>query len=473
MIVHKFGGTSVGDADCFMKVADIIGNLSCPAREAILVVVSAMSGVTDELIAMARAAAESREAAYHETKAGLLRKHLRAVDVLFPEGHKRQGAIGLVKGRLHDLKRLCDSIAVLGELTARGSDAVAAFGEQLSADVLAALLRDRGITAQSVSAAELIVTDAAFGRATPLAAPTSRCLRERLVPLFDQGILPVITGYIAATEQGVITTLGRGGSDYTAAIIGAGMNAREVWIWSDVDGILTADPSIVGEARTISQLSYVEAAELAYFGAEVLHPKTIQPLAQKGIPLRLRNTFNPAHPGTMIVATPEPGRQRWPAIISSVGLTLIAIGTGYDSWSLGTSARALQLLSDAGVEVRMLSQSFSEDSLNLVVPETDQAHCLDILRRGFQKEKRHKVSCKERVAAVSTVGPPEWNGDHIVSGVLAALGKCGTRIIAVAQAAGEHSISFCIPEDQLKCTVRFLHHELGLDVGYAEVVKGE
>jgi aspartate kinase len=286
------------------------------------------------------------------------------------------------------------------------------------------------------------------------------------MPLVERGVLPIITGFIAATEEGVTTTLGRGGSDFSAAITGACLDADEVWIWSDVDGILTADPNLVPSARTLSELSYTEAADLAYFGAEVLHPKAIQPVIERGIPLRIVNSFNPKHPGTLIVDSPSSDRESLPSIISTTGLSLIAIGSQDDSWALQMAARALQKLSEAGVDVLMFSQSFSEHSLNLIVHEQDQAHCLGTLGREFgngSPASVYNVGIKEQVATISVVGVPDWNGNGIVSHAFAALGKHGTRVIAVAQAATEYSVSFCIPEEQVLDTVRFLHRELGLE----------
>ena len=290
--------------------------------------------------------------------------------------------------------------------------------------------------------------------------------------MIERGTVPVITGYIGATEQGVTTTLGRGGSDYTAAIVGAGLGVDEVWIWSDVDGILTADPNIVPQARTLTELSYAEAAGLAYFGADVLHPKTIRPVTESGIPLRCVNSFNPTHPGTLIVEVPSADRELLPAIISTTGLSMIAAGSQDDSWALPLAARALQRLGEAGVEVLMFSQSFSEHSLNLIVRERDQTHCLKILRREFEnggQGDEYSLETKEQVATISVVGVPGWNDDSsgaaggIVAHAFAALGKHGTRVIAVAQAATEFSVSFCIPEEQVADTVRFLHRELGLE----------
>jgi aspartate kinase len=442
-----------------------------------VVVVSAMSGVTNQLIAGARAAAEGKDSVYREVKARLLSRHLEVLETLLNHGPERLEVGGLVEDRLHELERLYRSIAVLGELTVRGCDVVASFGEQLSVNILAAVLRERGVRAQAISATQLIVTDDNFGAATPLMDQTRQRLQQRVKPLVERGVIPVITGYIAATEGGVTTTLGRGGGDYTAAIIGAGLDADEVWIWSDVDGILTADPNIVPQACTLTELSYTEAANLAYFGADVLHPKTIRPVTESGIPLRILNSFNPpSFPpagggdegggGTLIVETPSPDRELLPAIISTTGLSMIAVGSQDDTWTLQMATRALQRLSEAGVDVLMFSQSFSEHSLNLVVREQDQAHCLKVLRREFESDRQgsvYNLGTKEQVATISVVGVPGWNETGIVSHAFAALGKHGTRVIAVAQAATEYSVSFCIPEEQVMDTVRFLHHELGLE----------
>lgn len=470
MIVHKFGGTSVGNAERFSNVADIIQQHHCEIggaseRESV-VVLSAMSGATDQLIAGARAAAEGRASEYRQIKASLLSRHLEVVEATLSQSLSQLEVGGLVEDQLHDLERLYRSIAVLGEVTARGYDAVASFGETLSTHILAAILRERGVRAQAVNAARLIVTDTKFGEAKPLMIKTRQQLQERLKPLVGRGVVPIVTGYIGATEDGVTTTLGRGGSDYTAAIVGAALQASAVWIWSDVDGILTADPNIVPQARSLAELSYAEAAELAYYGAEVLHPKTIRPVTESAIPLYILNSFNPEHRGTLIVENPRRDRTRLPAIISTTGLSLIALSGQDDVWTLELAARALEQLSRAGVEVLMFSQSFSEHSLNLVVRDRDQTHCLHVLCEEFENGSHSSaftLKTQEKVATISVVGVPGWNDTGTVSHAFSALGKLGTRVIAVAQAATEHSVSFCIPEHEVNDTVKYLHRELGLE----------
>ena len=466
MIVHKFGGTSVGDAARFAAVADIVSGMHGASGGAV-VVLSAMSGVTNQLLSGAWAAAEGREADCLRIKDEIRGRHLAVLSALFAEGEEQPSLVEWVEGRLREVERLYTSIAVLGELTARGRDHVVAFGEQLSVHVLAAALRERGVRAEAQLATDLIVTDDHFGAAAPLPALTRERLQARVKPLVDQGVIPVITGFIAATEEGVTTTLGRGGSDYTAAIVGAGLDADEVWIWSDVNGILTADPNLVAGARTLRELSYAEASDLAYYGADVLHPKTIRPVIDHSIPLRIKNSLDPADPGTLIVEAPAPDRERLPAIISTTGLSLIAIGSQDDTWSLILVARALQALTEVGLDVLMFSQSFSEHSLNLIVRREDQRRCIRTLRTTFASDLesgRCLLGTKEQVATVSVVGVPGWNETGVVSHAFAALGAQGTRVIAVAQAATEHSVSFCIPEEQVGDTVRFLHRDLGLEI---------
>ena len=469
LIVHKFGGTSVGNAERFASVTDIVA-AHCEGNGSVgtVVVLSAMSNVTDLLITGARAAAAGNETVYREVYADLLTKHLQAAEALLERGTERMEVCGVVQDRMHELERLYRSIAVLGELTARGRDVVASFGEQLSTSILAAALRERGIRASAISATRLIVTDSRFGAATPHADLTRDRLHEHVTPMVQEGAVPVITGYIGATESGVTTTLGRGGSDLSAAIVGCGLGADEVWIWSDVDGILTADPSIVPQARSLDELSYAEAADLAYFGADVLHPKTIRPVAEHGIPLRILNSLNPSGAGTLIVEKPRPDRQLLPAILSSTGFSMVVVGAKEGFWSLQTAAGLLQRLSDASLDVLMFWQSFSEHGLSLMVREQDQAHCLKVLRQNLDngnQDSARILGTREKVATVSVVGMPGWrsNAIGIVPQTFAALGRHSTRIIAVAQTATEYSVSFCIPQHQVVDTVRFLHRKLGLE----------
>jgi len=468
MIVHKFGGTSLGTAERISSVAEIIA--SGQRSAATVAVVSAIRGTTDHLISGARAAAAGQHAIYREIGCEIARTHHGIVDELLSPPSERTTIHELIDERLEQLERIFDSIAVLGEVTARGQDAVACFGEHLSAIIFAAVLRHRGIDAQSVSAIDLIVTDDAYGSASPLMAPTSERIRKRIRPLVDHGIVPVVTGYIGATETGIPTTLGRSGSDFSAAIIAAGLDSGELRIWTDVDGILTADPNVVPAARVLRHLSYEEATRLARFGAEVLHPRTIGPVIEHRIPLYIQNSFNPSDPGTRIVKDPSADRHLWPAIVSATGLRLIRLRGSRGAWQMHSATEALSRLNRAGIAVRMFSQSFSEEGLNLVVGEHDGEHSVRLLSRtgasfGDSSSACYKLDTIENVATVSVIGWPSSNGDGIASRAFAALGKHQVRVVAVTQAATEDSVTFCLPDSRVARTLRLLHEELGLGNG--------
>jgi aspartate kinase len=465
MLVMKFGGTSVGDAMRFASVSRIIQDAR-GKDERVVVVVSAMSGVTNNLVKAARAAAEGDEATYRHIAENLLAHHRDTCEALIAHEGERRDACWFIEDRLRDLERFCRSLTVLRELTVRGQDAVSSIGEKLSAHILAAHLRTQGTRAQAVDATELIVTDDNFGAANPSMKETRERVRESLSPFLEQGIVPVLTGYIGATAEGVTTTLGRGGSDCTAAIVGACLDAEEVWIWTDVDGILTADPNIVREACPLRELSYVEAAELAYFGADVLHPKTIKPLEERGIPLRIVNSFNPADPGTLIIKKPQRTPRSVQAIISTKRLSLIGVAGDGDGWTPEVAARALSRLAREGVDVLMFTQSFSERQLNLLVRQEDMDHGLKALRREFQGELERgaiaKLDIQYPVATISVVGGPGEDGLSIVPKTFAALGKHRTKVISIAQASSEYNVSFVVTEDQVASTVCLIHEELGL-----------
>ena len=458
--VHKFGGTSIADAECFTRVASIVA--ARPDRP--VVVVSAMGGVTDALIRGARLAAAQDPQEPRRILTELEARHAAVARDLL-DSAERETFLEHLDERLDALCRLYESLSVLGELTSRGRDAVMGFGEQLSAALLAAVLRAYDLPAEAVSTATLIVTDERFGAASPKVEPTRRRIREHVAPLVASGAIPVVTGYIAATETGIPTTLGRSGSDRTAAIVAAGLDADEVWIWTDVDGILTADPHIVAGARTLDELSYDEAANLARFGAEVLHPRTIRPVIASAIPLRIVNSFRPEHPGTRIVPERAPGRNAPPAIVSASGMRLLAIGDCDEARRLLTAARTLQRLSEAGIDVRMFSQALSDSSLGVVIREQDRDHVLSLLRRESAGEVSANGECvvrsEEEVALVSVIGGSAGDERGIASHAFAALGKHAVRVIAVTQAVDGESVSFCIPASRVEDTVRFLHRELG------------
>jgi aspartate kinase len=303
-LVMKFGGTSVGSAQAMRETAELI--LRTQEQWGQVVVIASGMGsqpikVTDLLLQGAYAAVRGDNQTYLTYADRLREIHFEAIDgLLLPEG-ERQRVLAENISFIDHYVALCDAVCVLGELSPRALDAIGGMGEQMSVRILAAYLRQLGHKAQAIDATRLIVTDSSFQNASPLFEQTRNKINAAVRPLLHEGSIPIVTGFIAADANGVTTTLGRGGSDFSASILGQALEAREVWIWTDVDGVMSADPRFVPSARSIPVLNYREVSELAYFGARVLHPKTMRPCVESTIPLRIKNTFNPAHPGTVIV----------------------------------------------------------------------------------------------------------------------------------------------------------------------------
>lgn len=459
MLVLKFGGTSVGNTQAFAQVAQIVKR----AREKdpkVVVVTSAMSGVTNTLIHAAQAAAAGHEQPYREARSDLLLKHQLVAGQLIEDGVERAAYGRLIDERLRAFERLCQSIYVLGELTARGLDVVSGLGERMSAPLLAAVLRGQGIPAEWVDAGEIIVTDDTFGGAVPLLEPTCARTQARLRPLLEEGKVPVVTGYVGATVKGVPTTLGRGGSDYSAAILGACLNADEVQIWTDVNGIMTADPRIVPHAHTLPELTYIEAAELAYFGAKVLHPKTILPAIEASIPIRVANTFDPDGPSTLIVREASNGGSV-KAITAIKHLTLINVeGRGMIGVP-GIAARTFKAVAGVGANVLMISQSSSEQSICFAVPEADTPAVVAALEQELAQElSRHfidRVRAMHDIVIIAVVGAGMRGTPGIAGRVFSALGEAGINVIAMAQGSSEVNISLVVSENDAEAAVRRIH----------------
>ena len=463
MLVLKFGGTSVGSADAFRQVVQIVKKATTQ-DEQVAVVTSAMSGVTNSLIEGAQAAAHGEHERYQRIKAELLDKHLNTVDELGLEPQVKLDASSLVEDRLHDFDRFCRSVAILRELTPRGLDLISSLGERLSVVILAGALKTAGTKAQAVEATELIVTDDSFGQANPLMAETRDRAAKVLGPLLARGIVPVVTGFIGATAESVTTTLGRGGSDYTAAILGACLAADEIQIWTDVDGIMTADPRIVPDAFTLPEMTYGEAAELAYFGAKVLHPKTILPAAEMSIPLRTVNTFNPSHPGTLLVQVPQEGNRATKAVTVIKELSLITVEGRGMLGVPGIAARTFAAVARRGVNVLMISQSSSEQHICFVVPQARSQEVVESLHEELRLEMLQrdidKVRRQDNVAIVAVVGEGISRTPSIAAQITGALGRRGINIAVIAHGSSECNFSMVVSLEQADDAVRAIHQDV-------------
>lgn len=423
-------------------------------------ITSAMSGVTNTLIHAARSAAAGHEQPYREARSDLLLKHQLVAGQLIEDGVERAAYGRLIDERLRSFERLCQSILVLGELTARGLDVVSGLGERMAAPLLAAVLRAGGVDAEWVDAGEMIVTDDGFGSATPLMEATSAGINARLRPLLGQGKVPVVTGFVAATANGIPTTLGRGGSDYSAAIVGACLGASEVQIWTDVNGVMTADPRIVPTAVTLPELTYIEASELAYFGAKVLHPKTILPAIEAAIPIRVANTFDPDGPSTLVVPETSNGGSV-KAITVIKHLTLVNVeGRGMIGVP-GIAARTFKAVAGVGANVLMISQSSSEQNICFAVPEADAPDVVAALQQELSYElSRHfidQVRAMHRIVIIAVVGVGMRGTPGIAGRLFSALGEAQINVIAMAQGSSEVNISLVVAEADADDAVRKIH----------------
>jgi len=453
MIVMKFGGTSVGDAPRLREVVALTQR-ALQTTDQVVLVCSAMAGVTDLLIAAVRAAAAGDAATAEELRRQIWARQRRVAGEVLHDEWERERLTTDWAELLKTLDRLLRSVAVVGELTPRVLDAVASLGERWSIRLIAALLRENKVAGQAIDATELILTDDHFGSARPLPEQTDEQIRARLLPALRSGIVPVVSGYLGATADGVVTTLGRGGSDYSAALIGAALAADEVRIWTDVDGILTADPKIVGSAQTISELTYAEALELASFGAEVLHPLTLGPVAARGIPLRIVNTFHPAHAGTRVHAGIAPRTRPVRAIISSRDLTLITIDSQDTESGAAAATDALRTLDRYGIDVLMFVQSFAERSLTVVVRQADAPYAMQQLA-GAHAHNAVAATLQHSVAIVSVIGFGDTQ--RLLTETLGALNAAGAHVLAMARGARNYHTSVVLPEDELPSTVRAIH----------------
>jgi aspartate kinase len=430
-----------------------------------VVVTSAMSGVTNELI---RAAHEAAAGHWDPgTRERLFEKHRQVAEALITDPARRAALVEALARKLDRFEKLCFGLSMVHELTPRLLDAISGMGEMLCAPMLAAAIEARGHRSESIDASALIVTTDQFGGAEPLMSQTREKSQAWLRPRLERGEIPVVTGFIGATEDGVLTTLGRGGSDYSATIIGAAIDADEVWIWTDVDGVMTANPAEVPEARTLAEISYSEASELAYYGAKILHYKTILPASRQMIPVRILNSFNPTHAGTRVTADGHPSARGVKAVTSIHKVALIAIsGTGMQGIP-GIAAKAFDVVAEQKANILMISQASSENNICFVVSSADAPRVVRALRSALEFElmRGHieEVTDEHSIAIVAAVGAGMKGTPGIAATVFGALGASGVNVIAISQGSSEQNISLVVTEKDAPEAVRAIHRAFQLD----------
>ena len=447
IVVMKFGGTSVEDAAAILRTASIVEDRVAKGLRPV-VVVSAMAKVTDQLLACAAAALAGRgdrEGAL-EIAARLRARHLQVARDLI--NGERLDALQLDINRAFDgLEELVRGISVVGELTARTSDLIVSFGERLSSVMVTTVFAERGLNSVHIDAREVILTDDHYGKAAPDEAAIEHALKQNVLPLLNAGRVPVMGGFIASCN-GITTTLGRGGSDFTAALVGGGLHAGAIEIWTDVDGIMTTDPRICPDALRVRTISFEEAAELAYFGAKVLHPATILPAVQKNIPVFVLNSRNAKNEGTRITATPPPCASPFKSIAAKKKLTIIDIVASRMLLAHGFLKMVFDIFDKHKCAIDMVSTSEVSISVTVDSREALPAICEELGRIADVKYESNK-------ALICLVGEDIRGQSGIAAQVFAAVTHVNIRMIS--QGASEINMSFMINEEDVEEAVRSLH----------------
>lgn len=443
MIVVKFGGTSVGDAEAIGRAADIVRG-RMPGRP--LVVVSAMSGVTNALIGIAEQASRGHLVGAVRAVEALRDRHLAAAAALVPDGPEGADVATDLGAAFDELARLAEALSVFGYLTPRTLDAITAQGELLSAPLVAAAFRARGVPAEVIDPRQLMITDDRFGRAEPQAEAIAEAARERVLPVLREGRVPITGGFVGATAGGITTTLGRGGSDYSASLLGAALQADAIEIWTDVDGMLTADPRVVPGARLIDRIRFDEASELASFGAKVLHPSTITPAVRRGIPVYVYNSRRPEGTGTLITA--DAPRRAVSAVAAKASTTVVKLRTARMLLAHGFLQTVFNVFERHQISVDVIATSEVSLSVTLDDPANLDALLVDLRALG-------DVSVERGRGIVSVVGAGLTDDSAALARAFGAL--AGVRVHMASVSATGINLTLVLDADQVVPAMGRLH----------------
>ena len=469
LIVMKFGGTSVGSIKALSQVIEIVADARQQGHE-LVIVVSAMSGVTNLLLDAAQKAESGDEQTAHRVRSQIAAKHEETSLHFLGETPERSVVMAEINALLDEFEALCHGIRVLGEVTPRALDVIGGLGERMNVFQVSAILKRANISAQGVMATKLIVTDDRFGSAVPLIEATAQKAEAELRPILAQATIPVVTGFIGATEEGIPTTLGRGGSDYSATILGRALDADEVWIWTDVNGVMTTDPRIVSSAHPISHLSYAEISELSFFGAKVLHSQAIRPARRSGIPVRILNTFEPEHPGTLITATAQESNKTVKAVAAIENMSLVTVEGPGMAGIPGVAGRTFTAVARTDTNVLMISQASSEQSICFVVPSPDVPRVVksleDELVREIDRRDLERVKHEDNTVILAVVGSGMKGTPGVSGRLFGALGRARINVIAIAQGSSEFNISLVVARGEADEAVRAIHDEFELEKPY-------
>ena len=461
-LVLKFGGTSVSSPQNIKNVATLIKKLA--KENKIIPVFSAISGVTDDLIRITNLIQNRNKEAASSLAKKIIKMHTDIAEQCVKNSKIKKDLLIKMKADLDEFQDLLHGMLLLGEVTPRSSDYMISFGERLSINLVAFTLNEMGIKAVPLTGKDVgIVTDSNFGGAKPLMDTTRLHVSHTVENLLQKKTMPVIGGFAGADQHGNITTFGRGGSDYTATIIASSIKSDEVWLMSDVDGLMTTDPKIVKDAKLIKEVSYIEAMEMALFGAKYIHPRALEPLVAKKIPLRIRNTFNVDNPGSLVTATPQADTQKTVKCVSTIRHTgLIDVRGGSMVGAPGTAATIFSILAKEGINIMMISQSPSESSISIIVKKNDLDKAVNSLEMNLLGKVIKKVDVTVDVSILALIGSGMRGITGVASKVFTAVAKKGVNVIMIAQGSSELNLAFVVKDSDCNAAVQALHDEFKL-----------
>ena len=464
-LVMKFGGTAVDSPDKVRHVAQLIK--SYKNGNEIVCVVSAVRGMTDGLLSIADSVKRGDKISIDEFVKKSTNTHIKIAEDAILDKKLKSEAFATIKKIISELEDVLDGIVLLGEVTVKSLDYLMSFGERLSTPIVSFALQDIGIKSEPLTGKDAgLLTDSNFGEARPLMDTTKLRVSHKLEPMLKQDIVPVVAGFIGADQYGNITTIGRGGSDYTATIIAASIGAKEVWLWSDVDGLMTADPKLVNDARVLKEVSFAEAMEMALFGAKYMHPRALEPVIDTKIPIRIRNTFNVKHTGTIITQSPSKESHKIVKSVSVIRHTaLIDVSGGGMVGAPGTAAKIFATLAKNRINIMMISQSPSESSISMVVRKTDLDKATTTLELSLLGKVIKQINVNDDVAVIAVVGSGMRGIKGVAAKVFGAVAKYGINVIMITQGSSELNLAFVVNDKDCEDAVRALHDEFELAAG--------
>lgn len=462
-LVIKYGGTSISSAKDILNVAKYISTLS--KKNEIVLVCSATSGTTDDLIEISESIEKENKSKAEQLASKITDRHKQLAKQTIKKSDVRKKLISKLEEDFAELLALIDGMVLLGEVTARSMDYLISFGERLSVKLVSAAIRDIGKKSIPLTGKEVgIVTDSNFGESKPLMDTTRLRVSKTVDGLFSKKTIPVVGGFAGADQHGHVTTFGRGGSDYSATTIASCLKADEIWLMSDVDGLMTADPKIVQNAKLLKEVSYVEAVEMALFGAKQIHPRTFEPLISKKIPMKIRSSFNVKNEGTLVTASPSASVKNTVKCVSNVKNNgLIDIRGGSMVGNPGTAAKIFATLAKAGINVMMISQNPSESSITIVVKNTDLDKAVSALEMELLGKIIKKLEVTTDVAIIALIGSGMRGTVGVASKVFGSIQKNKVNVSMITQGSSEMNLAFIVKNSDTGAAVRALHDEFELD----------